>query len=297
MIYLVATFFLGFTIRDKRQKGKSSKVGQIGIALTIIGFIAQTGYFITRWIASGHAPVSNMFEFVTFFAMMLVLAFIILFFIYKIYALGLFILPLATIIIGFASVFPTEISPLVPSLKSHWLYIHVTTVSLGEGILAISFGAGLIYLIRQINQTKGSQKTFWLEFIFYTILSTIAFVVISTTFSATDYKAEFQFADSEATVEYNMPAIVGPNNAELITENVMEPLFETPGWMKGANAGRKFNTFLWSILGGLVLYGLLRLVLRKRIGAFIQPKLKNLNPDTLDEVMYRSVAIGFPVFT
>ncbi len=297
MIYLVATFFLGFTIRDKRQKGKSSKVGQIGIVLTIIGFLAQTGYFITRWIASGHAPVSNMFEFVTFFAMMLVLAFIILFFIYKIYALGLFILPLATIVIGFASVFPTEISPLVPSLKSHWLYIHVTTVSLGEGILAISFGAGLIYLIRQINQTKRSQKTFWLEFIFYTILSTIAFVVISTTFSATDYKAEFQFENSEATIEYNMPAIVGPNNAELMTEDVMQPLFETPSWMKGANASRKFNTFLWSILGGLVLYGLFRLILRKRIGAFIQPKLKNLNPDTLDEVMYRSVAIGFPVFT
>ena len=37
------------------------------------------GYFITRWIASGHAPLSNMFEFTTAFGMLLVGAFILLF--------------------------------------------------------------------------------------------------------------------------------------------------------------------------------------------------------------------------
>ncbi|WP_102027160.1 c-type cytochrome biogenesis protein CcsB [Salirhabdus sp. Marseille-P4669] len=297
MLYLVATFFLGFTVRDKRQKDKTSKAGVIGIVLTVIGFLSQLGYFITRWIASGHAPVSNMFEFVTFFGMMLVLAFIVLFAIYKIYVLGLFILPLTAIVIGFASVFPTEISPLVPSLKSHWLYIHVTTVSLGEGILAISFGAGLIYLIRQINQSTRSQKTFWLEFIFYTMLSTVAFIGITTTFSAMGYEAEFDLPESDSVEVYTVPALVAPYNAELITEDVMQPIMDIPEWMHGANAGRKFNTFLWSIMGGLVLYGLIRLILRKRIGAAIQPKLQNLKPDLLDEVMYRSVAIGFPVFT
>ena len=84
ILYLVATFFFGFTIKDKTSKNKKSGItGKLAITLTIIGLIAQIVYFITRWMASGHAPVSNMFEFVTFLGMCLVLAFIILWFIYK----------------------------------------------------------------------------------------------------------------------------------------------------------------------------------------------------------------------
>ncbi|SET89202.1 cytochrome c-type biogenesis protein CcsB [Salinibacillus kushneri] len=297
IIYMVAIFFFAFTIRDKNKPHKTSKAGTIGIIITIIGFLSQVGYFITRWIASQHAPVSNMFEYMTFFGMMLVFAFIILYFIYKVNLLGLFILPVAVVVIGYASVFPQEISPLVPSLKSHWLYIHVTTVSLGEGILAVSFGAGLIYLIRQIDQTVKSKKTFWLEFIMYSILSVIAFVVISTTFSSMNYTVEFQHSETETTVEYHMPAIAGPNDGEMMTDDKMSAWFKAPGWMNGAEAGRKLNSLLWSLLGGLVLYGVIRLVLRKRICAAIQPLVKNTNPDLLDEVAYRAVTIGFPVFT
>ncbi|MRG86446.1 c-type cytochrome biogenesis protein CcsB [Salinibacillus xinjiangensis] len=297
IIYLIATFFFGATIRDKNRPHKKSKVGSIGFVITIIGFLSQVVYFITRWIASHHAPVSNMFEFMTFFGIMIVLAFIILYSIYRINLLGLFALPIAIIIIGYASVFPNEISPLVPSLKSHWLYIHVTTVSLGNAILSVSFIAGLIYLIRQIDQSVRSKKTFWLEFIMYSILSTVAFIAISTTYSAMGYTAEFEIPEVETTIEYNMPAIAAPNDSEMLTTDKMPPWFETPGWMNGVDAGRKFNSLVWSLLGGLVLYGLLRVILRKRIAAAIQPLLRRTKPDILDEVTYRSVTIGFPVFT
>src|SRR5690625_7877444 len=84
VLYLIATVFFDTTIRDKRTTdGKVGISGTIAISLTILGFIAQLVYFITRWIAGGHAPVSNMFEFVTFLGMSLVLAFIIIYFIYR----------------------------------------------------------------------------------------------------------------------------------------------------------------------------------------------------------------------
>src|SRR5690625_6216565 len=74
VLYLIATVFFGATIRDKRTTdGKFKISGTIAISLTILGFIAQLVYFITRWIAGGHAPVSNMFEFVTFLGMSLIL--------------------------------------------------------------------------------------------------------------------------------------------------------------------------------------------------------------------------------
>ncbi|MBX0356173.1 c-type cytochrome biogenesis protein CcsB [Halobacillus sp. Nhm2S1] len=298
-IYLIATFFFAGTIRDKK-KGKSRIAGNIGITLAIIGFITQIGYFITRWIASGHAPISNLFEYTTFFGMMLVFAFIVLYFIYRVDLLGLFALPIALLLIAFASMFPTEISPLVPSLQSHWLYIHVTTASLGQGILSVSFVAGLIFLISQVDQSKRSKHTIWLEVVIYIIAVTLAFIIVSSSFSATNYEATFEapIEGQQAEITYNMPAITGPYNGELISEDAMSPLFQAPEWMRGEDAAKKFNTFLWALLGGVVLYWGTRLILRKRIAAAIQPLLnKKVNPELVDEVSYRAVAIGFPVFT
>ncbi|WP_106497368.1 c-type cytochrome biogenesis protein CcsB [Lentibacillus sp. Marseille-P4043] len=298
-LYLIATAFFGATIRQKNVKNKKGVAGKIGITITIIGFLSQLVYFVTRWIASGHAPVSNMFEFMTFFGMGLVFAFIIIYFIYRLSILGLFALPIALIVIAFASMFPTEISPLVPSLQSHWLYIHVTTVSLAEAILSISFVAGLIFLIRQIDQSVRSSRTTWLEIILFALFIFVGFSVITVIFNTMDYHAQFQYGpeDEQMTTDYHMPAIAAPNDSTLISEGVMEPWFETPSWMHGADAGRKLNTVIWSVFTGLIIYVLVRLIVRKRIGAAIQPLLRKAKPDLLDEISYRAVAIGFPVFT
>ncbi len=109
ILYLIATLFFGGSIKEKGHKWAN-----IGITIAILGFIAQIVYFITRWIASGHAPVSNLFEFRTFFGMMLVGAFIIMYFVYRVSIIGLFALPVALLLIAYASMFPREISPLIP---------------------------------------------------------------------------------------------------------------------------------------------------------------------------------------
>jgi len=312
ILYLIATVFFGASIRDKRTSTKKGVSGNIGITLTIAGFIAQLVYFITRWIASGHAPVSNMFEFVTFLGMSIVLAFIILYFMYRISVLGLFALPIAMIIIAYASMFPTEIAPLVPSLQSHWLFIHVITVSLSQGILAVSFIAGLIYLIKNIDQSVFSLRTFGLELILLSLIFLIGFVVSTVTFDLLNYSAEIEYQEPNyerfkdepganinpvEVATYTLPAIVGPKNGTMLTENRMEPLITVPGWMKGKDAPLKLNTVVWSLLTGLVIYGIFRIFIRKRIGAWIQPFLKNVNLNLVDEITYRSVAIGFPLFT
>ncbi|MBM7604472.1 cytochrome c-type biogenesis protein CcsB [Metabacillus crassostreae] len=297
VIYLVAIFLFGGSIRDKRSKSdKMSKWTIIAVATTILGFVSQLGYFITRWIASGHAPVSNLFEFATAFGMMLVLAFIILFFIYKVAILGLFTLPIVVLIIAYGSMFPTDISPLIPSLQSHWLYIHVTTAALGQAILSISAVAGIIHLVTVVDQKKSSKKTFWLEAIMYVLVITLGFILVTSTFKGLDYSAEFNWIDKkdqESVMIFNMPALVGPNEGELITEGRFQPIIELPAIISAV----KLNTVLWSVAVGTILYGLFRLIFRKRISALIQPLTKNVNLELVDEIGYRSVAIGFPIFT
>lgn len=299
ILYLIATVFFGATIKQGEKKQKQGMAGTIGITLTLIGLAAQLVYVVTRWIASGHIPISNMFEFVTFFGMGMVIAFIILYFIYRLTILGLFALPIALIMIAYASMFPTDVSPLIASLQSHWLYIHVTTVSIASAILSISFVSGLIYLIRQIDQSVRSKRTFWLEIVMFVLFVFIGFSVVNTTFSMMDYQADFQFEENgqELEISYEMPAISAPDDSELLSNDVMKPWFEAPAWMNGAEAGQKLNTIIWSVFAGLIIYLIVRLITRKRIAASIQPFLKKVSPDLLDEVSYRAVAIGFPLFT
>ncbi|MGM0846011.1 MAG: c-type cytochrome biogenesis protein CcsB [Bacillota bacterium] len=297
ILYLIATVFFGGSIRDRKNKSTGvSRWGKIGMLLTLIGFAAQLGYFITRWIAAGHAPVSNLFEFTTFFGMMLVGAFIIIYFIYQSTVLGLFALPIALLIIAYASMFPREVSPLIPALQSDWLKIHVTTVAAGEAILAISFVAGLIYLLKKVNHKQDRKQSFWLESVMYGLVVVIGFIVATTAFTLMGYSANFQYvnqAGQEAVEEFKMPALVVPNQGELLTADRMESSVEMPAIVNAL----KLNTVLWSFIIGTVIYWLLRLLLRKKISLWIQKYVKNVNLDLMDEIGYRSVLIGFPVFT
>ena len=69
----------------------------------------------------GHIPTSNMYEFMSFLAMAIMLAFFVVHAIYRKPLLGLFTLPLTVIIVAFAAVFPQEVQPLIPALQSGWL--------------------------------------------------------------------------------------------------------------------------------------------------------------------------------
>jgi cytochrome c-type biogenesis protein CcsB len=296
--YLVATLFFGGAVKGAKSEAtyKNNRWGKIAITITVIGFITHVGYFITRWMASGHAPVSNMFEFTTAFGMMLVGAFILLYYLYRTPSLGLFALPIAIIIIGYASMFPREITPLIPALKSYWLWVHVITAALGESILAISAVAGLIYLLKNIDLTKKSKQRFWLEAVIFTLIIVIGFVLSSTTFKLTGYEAEFTYIDKNeqpAKIEYNYPPLFGMAGYESLTPDVMTPWAEMPAIVNA----KTLTTFVWSIASGILLYLILRLIFRRPIAALLQPFAKKANSQLMDEIGFRAVMIGFPVFT
>ncbi|GGE55201.1 c-type cytochrome biogenesis protein CcsB [Priestia taiwanensis] len=300
ILYLVATCFFGGAIRQKNLDSNKNRSATIAIAVTIAGFVSQLGYFVTRWIAGGHAPVSNFFEFATFFGMMLVGAFIIIFFMYRVAVVGLFALPVAILLIAYASMFPREISPLIPALQTHWLYIHVITAAAGQAILSISFVTGLIYLIRQVNQAKKSKQTFWLEVVFFFVVCTVGFILMTTVYSSMQYEAKFKYVtknaeqiEHEAELTYTLPALVTPYKGELLTEGKQDGFVEVPMIING----KKFNTVIWSVISGTILYILIRLLTRKRLGELLKPTVQRISPEVLDEISYRSVAIGFPVFT
>lgn len=300
--YLTATVFFAFSLSKQRKEEKSShtKSSKWGITFVLVGLALSLGYFFARWSVSGHAPVSNMFEYMTTLGIAMALAFTIIYFIYPSRAdvIGLFTMPTVMLLIVYASTFSTTVAPLVPSLQMPlMLKLHIITTAIGQGLLAIGFAAGLAYLIRSINIKENSWKPRVLEIIMYGLICVVANAILSHGFAAAGYEAQFNYVDQDgeqsvAPITYNLPALIGPNGWENLTEDKMDPLISVPSIIEAVD----LNTLIWSFALGFVLYWLLRLVIRKRLTLLIQPLLKGTSPATLDEFSYRAIAIGFPIF-
>lgn len=314
MFYVIAIAGKKWSNRDPLQHEK--RWGRTAFITSSLGLASHLTFFFTRWAGSGQIPTSNMYEFMTFLGMAIMIAFTIVFAIYRKALLGMFALPLTVIIVAYASVFPQEVQPLIPALQNVWLKVHVTTAALGEAFFAVGFAAGLMYLLRVVDYKDKSKEArrsqFWVEFSLYSIILIVGFIVAVFAFRGMGYEAQFiqekSNIDSKGietttseTVDYTLPPIVKPYNSQVVKYETFlgmsQPIFEAPYWMNGVNSGRKLNTVVWSIIAGTLLYGLLRLIFRKPLGAVIHPVMEGIDPEDLDEISYRSIAIGFPIFT
>jgi len=315
LLYCLA--FIGFAVAitgrrwsNRSPETHSRRWGWYSYGLAAVGFVSHAVFFGTRWAAAGHIPTSNMFEFMAFLAMMTAGAFLLLYAFYRAPVFGAFAMPVCVVLLAYASVFPKEIQPLIPALQSYWLYLHVTTAAAGEAFFAVGFAAALMYLVRTVDFRRAWPRR-GVEFTLYLGLVIAAFAILVYTFRAAGYEAVFRegqpAADKQSTgsavrtVTYTLPPIVAPADGELLSMDpflgLSRPLFRAPSWMNGVQAGRKLNTVIWSVAGGAVLYGLLRTVARKPLGQAVAPLISGLDPEDLDEVSYRAIAIGYPIFS
>ncbi|SET53951.1 cytochrome c-type biogenesis protein CcsB [Paenibacillus sp. NFR01] len=313
MLYTIA--IMGRKWSGRKPEEHSARFGRIAFIASSLGLLCHLAYFVTRWIGAGHIPVSNMYEFMTFLSMMVMVAFTVIFILYRKIILGMFAVPVSIIIMAYAAVFPQEVQPLIPSLQSIYLNIHVTLAALGESFFAIGFAAGLMYLLRTVDfnpKTGNRRQQRLVEFTLFTILVIIGFLGSVFAFRAGGYESVFVSSNvtidspgqDDSTIErvsYKLPPIVAPYQSDIERFQPFlgldQPLFEAPSWMNGESAGRKFNTVLWSLISGLFLYGLLRLITRKPLGRALHPVLDGIDEQDLDEITYRAIAIGFPIFT
>jgi cytochrome c-type biogenesis protein CcsB len=91
-----------------------------------------------------------MYEFVTALTCVAVLFFIVMMVRYRAWYLGLFVMGAVVGVLGLAeTVIYTPAGPLVPSLQSYWLAIHVTAMTLATGIFFVAAVMGVVYLFAE----------------------------------------------------------------------------------------------------------------------------------------------------
>ncbi len=166
-----------------RRKGP---VGIIASSLAYLGFFLHTAAIGLRWKASyvmgfGHAPLSNLYESIVFFAWTVLLLYGLFEARYKYRSVGAFVLPVAFLAMAFAQYgaplvrsagliigsealgnfsIPTGIQALLPALQSDWLLYHVVTCFLGYAGFAVGAAVSIMYLVRAGKEDgAGAVKT------------------------------------------------------------------------------------------------------------------------------------------
>ena len=121
------------------------------LVLLVGVWIVHTGSIGLRWIESyqmgiGHAPLSNLYESLIFFAWAVALALILARWRFGTDIVVLLGLPIIFLIMASTFLLDKSIKPLIPALQSNWLAAHVMTCFLGYASFAVSFVAALLLL-------------------------------------------------------------------------------------------------------------------------------------------------------
>jgi len=124
-------------------------MGMVATMFTWMGGLFLGGAWLTRWVATGHAPYSNMYEYSMSFAFATTVAYVVLERKYNARHLGTFILPIAIALLAYAKTVPSTIEPLIPALQNQELLtIHVACAMISYGLFAASFGAAVTQLVQ-----------------------------------------------------------------------------------------------------------------------------------------------------
>jgi cytochrome c-type biogenesis protein CcsB len=133
---------------------RNKTIGLAGSIAASFGLIVQTAAIGLRWkesydLGHGHAPLSNLYESVVFFAWTIIFIYVLIDFRYKYRAVGAFVVPFAFLGMAWAQLgLNSGIEPLVPALQSNWLLYHVITCFLGYAAFAVACGVSIMYLIK-----------------------------------------------------------------------------------------------------------------------------------------------------
>ena len=158
--YITFVYFVSFLLYLFMMVMGRDIFGRLATLITGIGLAGHTFAMILRWMESyrfgiGHAPLSNLYESLIFFAWAIILLYLIMEWRTKNRSIGTFATPLAFLIMAYASFtgITSRIQPLIPALKSNWLIAHVVTCFIGYAAFGIAFGLSIMYLLKRLDDS------------------------------------------------------------------------------------------------------------------------------------------------
>ena len=141
MLYVVAWIWhlRGWQLDSARQTRVAIRILWVGWALHLL-------LMGLRWIQAGHIPLLTAFEFVSFFAMLVIGVFLLFSIKEKNRMLGVSLLPVGLLLMFYSALMSRDIQPELLIFNSLLLKFHVLTTLLGYAAWSITFAASVCYL-------------------------------------------------------------------------------------------------------------------------------------------------------
>lgn len=144
------------------KTARETKLTNIAMSLTTLAFILHFGGVLTRGLATGRVPWSNMYEFSITGGVAVTFAFLVLNRKYDLTWLGIVLAPAILITLGTAiTLLYRPAAPLVPALRSTWLVIHVSAAIISGGVFLISNAVAGAYLYLEGKERNGGSRPVW----------------------------------------------------------------------------------------------------------------------------------------
>jgi ABC-type transport system involved in cytochrome c biogenesis permease subunit len=133
-------------------RSRAERLGRMAVALTILGALLHAFSVLARGLAAGRWPWGNMYEFASAICLVGVVAWLVVLRRQaspQLRQMGLFVLlPVVLLMFIGGTVLYAEAAPVVPALRSYWLAIHVSAVSVASGLLLVAGVASAMFLRR-----------------------------------------------------------------------------------------------------------------------------------------------------
>lgn len=125
------------------------------LALSTVAVLAHVAAVVIRALAVDRAPWGNMYEFITALTCFAAVFFMGIVIRFRAWALGLPVLGAVLIALGITeTAIYTPAGTLVPALKSYWLSIHVTALTVATGVFFVAAILGVLYLVADRYQRR-----------------------------------------------------------------------------------------------------------------------------------------------
>lgn len=124
-------------------------LGRLATLFTALTTVALGGAVASRWLAVHHPPLSNLYEATVGLAFATAAAYLFFETTSHQRRMGLVAIPLVIGALVVASLFPSDIVPLIPALQNGPLMaIHVSTMMISYAVLTMAFCGAAVYLVQ-----------------------------------------------------------------------------------------------------------------------------------------------------
>jgi ABC-type uncharacterized transport system permease subunit len=145
---------LSLFIRDKRLQNA-------GLILMIAGFVAHTIWIGTICAATGHPPITNLPESVSFVAWVVFAIELALWIRYRVYAAAFFVYPLVLLLLTLSALVGEKFTVLEPGLRSNVFIAHLLLSTVGVAGLLIGLAFSFLALLQDRALKRKTRGPLW----------------------------------------------------------------------------------------------------------------------------------------